>query len=183
MDEIGKNSQVEFSRFFVLTEIKDRTIERKITANKAERAALARRFNLLAISHLSAVLSIVRVVNSKLVKVTGILRAEVMQSCVVTLDPLTVMLESQIKEAYGPPSPDVQIADELLGEALSPEPFEGNGIDLGELVAQKLTLQLDPYPRKKNAKIFGSYSQEHWNNSHDRTKDSFSALTKWKQRR
>ena len=84
----------------------------------------------------------------------GSLRAEVVQSCVVTLKPVANHVEGALAVTYttaedAPESvrhmaPDTDVAP---GEDDLPEWLEGDEIDMGEVVAEHLGLYLDPYPR------------------------------------
>src|SRR3954469_17962212 len=76
----------EFSRFVEADSVGTHRMERRIAANPEERAALARRFELIAIDRLEAVVSLKRA--GRVVHVSGMLEAEVIQSCVVTLGPV-----------------------------------------------------------------------------------------------
>jgi hypothetical protein len=50
---------------------------------------------------------------------------------------------------YGPPA---EVGDVVLDGAAEPiEPLEGEVIDIGEAVAQQLSLALDPFPRSAGA--------------------------------
>ena len=41
----------------------------------------------------------------------------------------------------------------LSSQADSPEPLAGNMLDVGEIIAEQLSLAADPYPRKAGAKL------------------------------
>lgn len=141
----------EFSRIFPVDKLRDRPVRERIEANAEERAALAQRLNLVALNSLEADLDLQRVTAGDMVEVSGMFRAKVVQTCVVTLEPF----ESEVSETYKTyfahesreASLDIPVEDEK-----APEPISANGeIDLGELSAQHLSLALDPYPRKPGA--------------------------------
>lgn len=140
----------EFSRVVEVPKRRGKTVTLAIAAAPAERAALARRFDLLALDRLEAGLQL-ELQRDGIVQVSGTLVAELEQSCVVTLEPVPSRLAEEFTLLYGPPEADSEI--ELDGEAEPVEPFEGDRIDVGEAVAQQLSLALDPFPRAPGATI------------------------------
>jgi len=100
---------------------------------------------------LKAELHVRRLVESSVIAVEGKFSAGVVQECVVTLEPLEARIKGTIAERFAPVGDartEFVLADE--DEDLE-EPLEGDSIDLGEIVAQSLSLALDPYPRKHGA--------------------------------
>lgn len=130
-------------------------MEEHIVASPDERAALAKRFGLADLPRLEAKLNIDHA-EGKMLAVTGKLFADVVQSCVVTLEPVPEQVIESIDVLFAPPhlvekSWDGAFTD--IGDAEPPEPIENGLIDLGELVAQHLAAALNPYPRKEGAEI------------------------------
>jgi len=81
-------------------------------------------------------------------RVEGRLRAEVVQTCVVTLVPVTNRIEEDVARTYVPEE-EFSLPDEIDFDPESedePEPY-GMSIDLGQLALESLSLALDPYPR------------------------------------
>lgn len=134
----------EFSRFVALDELDGGPLTRMIEATDAERAALRARFGLVSLTSLAAKVVLRRLPAGPLVRVEGRLEADVEQRCIVTLEPVPEHIEEAFSETYGPEDyrPPAELDDEDL-----PESFDDGGIDVGELVAQILSLSLDPYPR------------------------------------
>ena len=134
----------EFSRPIEISRLPGAGTEMAITATAAECAALARRFSLLALDRLEAGLRL-EWVAGRLLRLEATLSAEVVQECVVTLEPVSSRVEDRFILLYGPAaatSDGVIRADE---EVL--EPIIDGRIDLGEAVAQQLSLAIDPFPR------------------------------------
>lgn len=121
-----------------------------IAADEAERAALARRFGLVAVGRLEAEAAVSR--SGASVVAAGMLRAEVIQSCVATGDPVEAAIEDHFRIEFRPP-PEVPREEEIeLDESeLDVLFYDGPSVDLGEAVAQTLPLALDPYPRRAGA--------------------------------
>lgn len=132
-------------------------IAEKVTANVEERAALARRFDLQAVDRLDADLRLLR--RGRDIEVSGSLRAEAIQTCVVSLDPLPVTIELDIIQVYDPDVRPTGEFDELLevNDEDPPEPLVDETVDVGELVAERFGLALDPYPRKEGATVDPRY--------------------------
>lgn len=120
----------------------------RIRANDKECAALAKRFDLRGLSDFAAVMKIRRVAGGT-VRVEGKLEAEVVQTCVVSLQDVhahvTGEFETFFTEEEQPLPEDLDL---LLDDPESaPEMLTNGHIDLGEVAAQYLSLNLDPYPR------------------------------------
>jgi uncharacterized metal-binding protein YceD (DUF177 family) len=86
---------------------------------------------------------------------SGTLRAQVVQACVVTLDPVIGSIEGNFHAAFWPeediPPPRSGILD--LDEAADPEPITAGRIAVGRVVFECLAENLDPYPRKPGATL------------------------------
>lgn len=134
----------------------------RIEADADERAALARRFDLSALESMAGELR-VRPLGSRRgilrVEVSGRMKATVVQTCVVTLQPVEQTVDEAILLRFSDEAgvgegggaldldPLADIADE------GPEPLIGGTIDLGEVLSEALGLALDPYPRAEGATI------------------------------
>ena len=151
------NSVAEFSRPQVADEIGLKRLEFSFEADEGERSALAARFELQSLEHLSAAVSVIRSDKTGHVEVRGHLSASYSQNCVVTLVPVALAVEESIEEFF---SDDVDTASDLEINAQidvdrpdAPEPIIENVIDLGELVAQQFAVSMEPYPRARGAEI------------------------------
>ena len=122
-------------------------------AHAEERAALARRLDLLSLEALTAQLRFEEADEAKGgIRVTGTIRAELVQSCVVTLEPVPRTLSESISVFYAPLPAEPPVHEvEVLAVGDEAEPLPEDGFDVGELVAQHLALLLDPYPRHPDA--------------------------------
>ena len=95
--------------------------------------------------------------------VTGRVRAEIVQECVVTLEPMGAMIDESVETIFvpeGSPLAREEIADgELFLSADGPdgpETFDGQTIDAGALAEEFFALGIDPYPRKPGAAVPGA---------------------------
>ncbi len=135
-----------WSQPLALDRIDARGDEFRLTADAETRSLLAARFDLVAIDALSAILSVRRRRQGALIAVAGNLTAQVQQTCVVTLEPFAASVAEAIDLSFAPAA--AVAAQEIDVSGLDdPEPLESDALDLGEIVAQALSLALDPYPR------------------------------------
>jgi uncharacterized metal-binding protein YceD (DUF177 family) len=134
----------EFSR---LVEIARLPAHRSIEATGDERAALARRFGLLALDRLIAEASLARM-PGEAVRLEASFEADFVQECVVTLDPVPARIAERFAIVYSPEIEDPELVQ--IDEA-DAETLEGGAVDIGEAVAQQLSLALDPYPHAPGA--------------------------------
>ncbi len=144
------NPTPELSRPLAIDKIPAGGIDETLEAREGERQQLADRFGLLDLPSLKAELSVRRASAGQMFEIKGRMIADVVQQCVVTLEPLPAHIEQEIDVLYA--TPDFA-GDEsaVMQGTLDEEETEiiVNGIiDLGELVAQYLGTSLDPYPRK-----------------------------------
>ena len=139
----------EFSRPIDLDEIEKNGLQRGIIAKAQECAALAQRFDILGLEDLRATLDIRKLDDGETVTVTGYMTAKVTQTCTVSLDPFVADVSVELDQVLVRAGAAVTEADvDPDEEGYYDEQIEGNVIDLGEMVAQCLALELDPYPRK-----------------------------------
>jgi len=91
------------------------------------------------------------------VVVEGRLRGKIVQACILSLDPVTqeldetfrIVFRENLTEELDPESGEA----DLSAQADAPEPLSGNMLDVGEIVAEQLSLAADPYPRRPNVKL------------------------------
>jgi uncharacterized metal-binding protein YceD (DUF177 family) len=141
-----------FSREIEASSVSSRPQERQIDASPAERVALAEVLNLQAIDQLVARVG-VRRLNSGLIEVKGSFESEVVQTCGVTLEPLPAKVAESFRLTFGEaqPEPDLTEIDIDFEDSDPPEPILNGKFDLGVVIAEQLSLGLDPYPRKEGA--------------------------------
>lgn len=121
-----------------------------LQADVGERAALAARFGLVAIEQLGASVALRR--QGERIRCDGQLGARVIQSCVVTDQPVPAEIDEPFAILFEPAreTPD-QDEIELGADDLDTVAFTGAAIDVGEAIAQTLALALDPFPRAADA--------------------------------
>jgi uncharacterized metal-binding protein YceD (DUF177 family) len=154
----------EFSRVVNADTVQRKEVVEVIEADEAERRKLAERLELEAIDSLKARLRLRRVRGGQMVRVAGELDADVVQTCVVTLDPVRNHVHDTFEALFAPeslvPDPGDEVEIDLAGlEEDVPEPMVNNRIDIGELTAQHLSLALDPYPRCPGVELPAEYTR------------------------
>ena len=141
----------EFSRTYRDDTIGSAPRHVSIEAEPGERAALAGRFGLLGIDSLSAEADLTR--NGETIVAVGTLRAAATQSCVASGEPVDEKIEEAFRIEFRPQPQsggnDEEI--ELSENELDVVFYDGGAIDLGEAMAETLSLSLDPYPRSDKA--------------------------------
>jgi uncharacterized metal-binding protein YceD (DUF177 family) len=143
----------EFSRPFALDSLPPGGIAVALKASAEERRALAARFDLVRLDSLEGEVRIERADAGTLVHVAGRLEADAVQSCVVTFEPVAAKVEADFDRLFSRALPaETQGEVEIDPEAELPEPLPHPGkLDLGEILAEELSLALDPYPKAPGA--------------------------------
>jgi hypothetical protein len=159
----AKTDPSPLSRRVAITDVPPEGLDMDIVASESERAALAALNSLPAIHSLTAALTVRRWRRDGL-EATGELRARLRQTCVVTLEEFDTEIVEPIDVRFAPPAEEPRPRSRRHGPEPEPEPHEhdplaedppdpliGGAADLGAVVAEFLTLALDPYPRKPGA--------------------------------
>ena len=120
-------------------------------ASPEVRADLAKRFGLLELTAFSAEATLRRRRDTGWIELKGALRASVVQECVVTLEPVAGEVSAEIDELFDDSREIDGFEVELDPMADDPEPLEGEVLDVAEIIAQVLSLSIDPYPRAPDA--------------------------------
>lgn len=138
-----KKPMPEFSFIIELEDIPEEGASYTLAAGEEERSGLAARFGLQSIGRLEADVRLEWIKRNKALVVTGSISADVVQTCVVTLEPVPAKVDEPIDLTF---ARNVDAIAEFV-DPEEAEPLEGETLDLGELVAEELSLGLDPYPR------------------------------------
>ena len=140
----------EFSRLIAVDSIvPNRDRIEKIEASDDECAALAKRFDLRSLSGLAASLDVQRLSEGNFIKVEADFEADVVQACVVSLHDVPSHVKAHFETYFTEDGKEFDQDEDLSAELGDcPHNVISDGmLDLGELVAQHLSLELDPYPR------------------------------------
>ena len=141
----------EFSRPVPLARLGPAPFRQEIEATADERERLARRFDLVALDRLSATVTLCRR-DGDAILLEAEFEAEFAQTCVLTLEPVGGKLARSFTLLYGPAGEDGTEIDLGVDETVF-EPLTGEAVDIGEAVAQELSLALPEFPRDPDAVI------------------------------
>jgi uncharacterized metal-binding protein YceD (DUF177 family) len=121
-----------------------------LSPTEAERKALARDLDLLALDRLDARVRIIPWLDG--VQIDGQWSADVAQACGVTLDRLDSALAGDFMvravPAGSPHAPSEEEVEISLDADDPPDVLERDEVDLAAYVVEHLALEIDPFPRK-----------------------------------
>ncbi len=149
----------ELSRSVALDDlVGGQALELTIEATPEQRAALGKRLDLIEISSLAAKITVVGD-GRRRVSVDVNYRADVVQSCVVTLEPVPATIEESFTQEFLRETTPSDRAEGNTETWVKPEEeaesLEDDELDVGELLTQCLSLALEPYPRKEGVSFAG----------------------------
>lgn len=157
----------------------------EIAVTKAEMDAMARMLDLVALTGLTFTYCLNRAGGGRL-HLTGRLRANVTQTCVVSLDPVEASLDVPVEVAFWPSSliEALERSEEeepgSLGILDWPEAVVEGRIDLGPVIYETLATALEPYPKREGVS-FG-WSQDPAEEAGSAKSGPFAALAALKRR-
>ncbi len=152
----------EFSRVVEIGDIGPTGLALEIRAAPEERRRLASRFGLEALNELAASARLSRLEEAgpgmsgpATVRLEVTFTADMVQSCVVTLEPVTTQVSEHFQVEFAPMTEgevdaEVEVIVDVDAED-PPEPMLDGRIDAGEMVAQHLAMLVEPYPRAARA--------------------------------
>lgn len=156
-------------------------------ATEEERRLLAERFDLLALDRFDGTVR-VKPWRKRGVALEGRFGADVVQACVVTLEPVAAKLDENFTAHFLPAEmmePDAPGAErEIIVDVEAedpPEAFENGVLDVSEALAEQLALSLDPYPRKQGAH-FEAEAEESAPDEEEKRPNPFQLLEKLKKK-
>lgn len=129
-----------------------------VEAGEKERAALAREHGLVGVKNYRAELLVVPWKRNG-VRVSGAVDADIVQECVITLEPIETHVSEKVEAVFLPEESKLgRLGFDVGGEIVldaegpdSPETFSGDSIDVGALAEEFFGLGIDPYPRRAGA--------------------------------
>lgn len=132
----------------------------RIDADDQRRGLLAKEHGLLEVRSFHAELLVTSWKRNG-VKVSGRVEAEIVQECVVTLEPLDATISEEFSQVYLPEDSKLgRLGFHEGGEIHldaegpdAPETFAGDTIDVGALAEEYFALAIDPYPRKTGVSL------------------------------
>jgi uncharacterized metal-binding protein YceD (DUF177 family) len=153
-----------FKRMVAAAKIGDGGLVHAVKAQPAEFADIAAYLELAGVKSLTGEIALERW-RGKGVRLSGKLTADVVQTCVVTLDPVEAHVEAAFERRFLQPEKLLKEAEDESDVFVDPtgedppEPLS-HEIDLGEILIEELALNLDPYPRKPGVAFQGDATSE-----------------------
>ena len=150
----------EFSRLCSPEDLEEGTTQLQLVANDMERAALAKRFGLLELGHLSASVTLIKEPDpTQPILMSAQIRGTVVQECVVSLVHISSAIDEQINCAFAPDdapkSDNLEVDIDPDGED-PPEPIVDGHFDVGGLIAEYFGLYIEAFPRVEGAEFVAS---------------------------
>lgn len=125
-----------------------------IDADGDQRAALARAHDLTAVERFRADLDVTAWKKGG-IKVSGRVKARIVQACIVTLEPVEETVDEEVSALFLPEGSKLAVPRTPEGEIIldaegedGPELFSGDTVDVGQLAVEFFALGINPYPRR-----------------------------------
>lgn len=182
MDDASAESVLDWSH--ATNEIPSRGLEQSRRATPEELLALASYLDIPAVERLEVAYRILPITGGRY-RLAGSLSANVVQSCIVTLDPVPAPVEDRIDVVFRPAvdakpesgsGPDAELS---ALEAEEEEPIDHNRLAIGRVVVETLAAALPAYPRAPGAEL----EQREAGPAGGGTTSPFAALADWKPRK
>ena len=150
--EKNKNNKKGLNKILFLGEIGPQGWQDNFVATEEQCQQIAKRFEIPGISNISAYISVI--IDGEIIRVTGHLTADLKRICVATLDSLEENLDTDFEALF---SENVPLLKE--GEMENDiEPIERGRLDIFEIIAEQIGLNMSPFPRKID--VSGDYTEE-----------------------
>ncbi len=170
----------EFHRLVSVRKVTEGGLAQSIAATADELVKIAEFLDVERVDVLRGEISLNRW-RAKGLRLMGRLQAEVTQTCVVTLEPVSAHVEAEFERKFLPEgllAPRRNESDVFVDPiAADPPELLGHDVDLGEILVEELSLNLDPYPRKDGV-AFDTVAAE----AGVKRESPFAALAKLKRR-
>lgn len=123
----------------------------ELTPSQSERAAVAQRLDIPAVEALSGRIELRPVQGG--ITLSGRVEATLVRLCVVTLEPMNEAIDERFELRFARHAHAADPGDEIVIDEDTPEPLEGDSIDVGEVLVQQLALAMAAYPRREGAAL------------------------------
>lgn len=144
------SEMLEFSHPVKMTEIGHVLSGLTLNANARECRLIAQRLDLLELKSFTVKFDRVVDPEPKVIRLKGDILADLVQKCVVTLEPVAQKLDTSFSWRLALPGYRPRPVEDDEGDFPNddePEVITGGVIDLGEIAVEELSLAIDPYPR------------------------------------
>lgn len=194
-NKIEKELETEWTYILEVSELESKPLQLSIAAEENERKALAERLSLVEVSAISADIRVKREQGGRVVHVSGRFSADIVQNCVVSLEPVNSHLEDDFEAWFAEADSAVSINKAkhdlmrqkgqaelpVLDEQDDPEEIIDGKINLGEVVTQFMSLAIDPFPHADGAEFETGDDKSTLNERSDLVRNPFEKLKQWKE--
>jgi len=145
--------KIEFSRVVDVTNLGAKGRHFKFQATEEEQDALRERYSVVAVQNLTAECSLIPHGKGRF-KMEAVFRAKIIQECGISLEPVTedisnsfiiTLHQNNKKNNKEETEIDFEIDEDDI------EYLTSTSVDMGDLIAQYISLEINPYPRKEDA--------------------------------
>jgi uncharacterized metal-binding protein YceD (DUF177 family) len=135
-------------------------------------ASIARRLAVPAVARLKGLFEVTPTAEGA--RLVGAIDAELVRECVISLEPMNETVNERFEIRFAHNAGAASPGSDILIDDDSPEPLEGDSLDLGEILVQQLALGMAPYPRKPGAKpLADAFGSDAKISPFDRLKEAF----------
>jgi uncharacterized metal-binding protein YceD (DUF177 family) len=188
-------SEPEWSHFVEAEKVGTTPLKMTIGPGPEERKRLAKRIGVAELTSLESDVVMSRDAGSNVIFVSGQIRANVVQASVVSAKPVKGEILDSFEAWFADKDQAVSFAKAkqerltkegqndlpFLDESEDPEPVVNGMVDVGELVAQYLSLAINPYPRLEGEHY--KYGDDEKSKAPKEVADNpFAALKDWKKK-
>jgi uncharacterized metal-binding protein YceD (DUF177 family) len=192
-DELNEIVENEWTHILNVSGLSKAPLKLTLEPDEDERKRLAQRLGVERVDALTAALSLTQATGSMIVHIKGQIKAEIVQNCVVSLDPVLSTIEDDFEAWFADPQAAVSLTKarhdresisghsevKMLDEKDDPEEIIDDKIDLGELVTQHLSLSVEPYPHAEGVDFENKATKDFDDNE---VNNPFAALKDWKSK-
>lgn len=185
----------EWSFEIIADHVNEKGVTRQAAASELECKDIARRLDVEQINKLEASITLVREPASIIIHAHGTFKAEIVQKCVVSLEPVVTHIEESFEAWFADTEQVVSLAhvrQEKLGKVIDmemeipdekddPEPVVDGRIELGEIIIQNLALSINPYPHAEGAVYKDICEHPDTAGNKEGRYKPFANLKKWKE--
>lgn len=165
-----------------------------LTATPQERKDLARRLRIQDMEEATAEIMLEREQGGSLIRVEGVVKARIVQSCVTTGQPVHEDISESFETWYADPTEAVPFGKvrrerlirgeremELMSERDDPDLATDGFIDVGEVATQYMSLGVNPYPHAGDLPPVGMDDGAAVATAGPARRNPFAALKDWKR--
>jgi len=151
-----KQKNSEFSKIIEINEIsKKRPMVKTLVAEASENISIAKRLNVNEVKGFSANVK-VSLKGAGVILVEANFKAEITQQCAISLKPVKNQIETSFEAFFTEEKYELPVCENMASiipenDEEAPEYIDNGQIDLGDLLVQHLSLEIDLFPKAEGA--------------------------------